>query len=179
LLQRTRQLCYKVLVVCSHGGRRQSCLHAAGWFTSHTGKLSFFLVSDLKVKCTLVQALSLCTGLTAHKGSRGINLLFLDHGTRRGEGSGSGPGRPLPRKDPVPTVQEAGWAPGPVWTDAENLAPTGIFFWSTTFIDPSVNKYNGYMRRNSIMWCVRNIILVCLIFGNCCVVSQWPLVTER
>ena len=26
----------------------------------------------------------------------------------------------------LPTVQEAGWAPGPVWTDAENLAPTGI-----------------------------------------------------
>ena len=27
----------------------------------------------------------------------------------------------------VPTiVQEAGWAPGPVWTGAENLAPTGI-----------------------------------------------------
>ena len=23
-------------------------------------------------------------------------------------------------------VQEAGWAPGPVWTDAENLAITGI-----------------------------------------------------
>jgi hypothetical protein len=25
-----------------------------------------------------------------------------------------------------PIVQEAGWAPGPVSTDAENLAPTGI-----------------------------------------------------
>jgi hypothetical protein len=35
--------------------------------------------------------------------------------------------RPLyPGKDPVPTVQEAGWAPGPVWTGAENLAPTEI-----------------------------------------------------
>jgi len=36
--------------------------------------------------------------------------------------------RPLftPWKDPVPIVQEAGWAPGPVWTGAENLAPTGI-----------------------------------------------------
>ena len=29
-------------------------------------------------------------------------------------------------KDPVPIVQEAGWAPGPVWIDVENLAPTGI-----------------------------------------------------
>jgi hypothetical protein len=35
--------------------------------------------------------------------------------------------RPLstPRKDPVPIAQEAGWAPGPVWTCAENLDPTG------------------------------------------------------
>jgi len=38
--------------------------------------------------------------------------------------------RPLfnPSKHPVPIVQEAGWAPGPVWTGAENLAPTGIRF---------------------------------------------------
>ena len=31
-----------------------------------------------------------------------------------------------PGQDPVPIVQEAGWASGLVWTDAENLAPTGI-----------------------------------------------------
>jgi hypothetical protein len=31
-----------------------------------------------------------------------------------------------PGKDPVPIVQEAEWAPGPVWMGAENLAPTGI-----------------------------------------------------
>ena len=44
-----------------------------------------------------------------------------------GEGSASRP-RPLftPGKDPVPIVQEAGWAPQLVWTGAENLAPTGI-----------------------------------------------------
>ena len=29
-------------------------------------------------------------------------------------------------KDPVPIVQEAGWALGPVWTGAENLFSTGI-----------------------------------------------------
>ena len=28
------------------------------------------------------------------------------------------PGRFTPRKDPVPIVQETGWAPGTVWTDA-------------------------------------------------------------
>ena len=31
-----------------------------------------------------------------------------------------------PGKDPVPIVQEAGWARGPVWTATEYLAPTGI-----------------------------------------------------
>jgi hypothetical protein len=31
-----------------------------------------------------------------------------------------------PGKDPVPTVQEAGLAPGTVWTGAENLTPTRI-----------------------------------------------------
>jgi len=35
--------------------------------------------------------------------------------------------RPLyPGKDPVPIVHEAGWAPGPIWTGAETLAPDGI-----------------------------------------------------
>jgi hypothetical protein len=29
-------------------------------------------------------------------------------------------------KDPVPIVEEAGWAPGTVWTGGENLAHTGI-----------------------------------------------------
>ena len=36
------------------------------------------------------------------------------------------PGRFTPGKDPIPIVQEAGWAPGPLWTSAENLAPIGI-----------------------------------------------------
>ena len=76
-----------------------------------------------QVKCPLVQALRLCTGRTAHTGSRGIALPFHDHGTRRGEGSASRPGRFTPWKDPVPIVQETGWATGPVWTGAENLAP--------------------------------------------------------
>ena len=44
-----------------------------------------------------------------------------------GEGSASRPGRFLPpEKDSVPIVQEARWTPGLVWTDAENLASTGI-----------------------------------------------------
>ena len=78
-----------------------------------------------KVKYTLVQALRLCTGRTAHRGSRGIALTFHDHGTKRGVGVTP---RLLytPGKDPVLIVQEAGRAPGPVWTGVENLATTGI-----------------------------------------------------
>ena len=81
----------------------------------------------VNVKCTLVHTLRFCTGRTAHRGSRGIALLFHGHGTRRGWGVSVTP-RPLFTlgKDAVPIVQEAGWAPGPVWTGAENLAPTGI-----------------------------------------------------
>jgi len=36
------------------------------------------------VKVTLVQALRLFTGLTAHRGSRGIALFFMTNGTRKG-----------------------------------------------------------------------------------------------
>ena len=43
-----------------------------------------------------------------------------------GGGSATRPSRFTPGKDPVSIVYEAEWAPGPVWTGAENLAPTGI-----------------------------------------------------
>jgi hypothetical protein len=48
--------------------------------TSHKQHLR----NKVKVKCTLVQELRLCTGLMAHRESRCIALLFHDHGTRRG-----------------------------------------------------------------------------------------------
>jgi len=87
----------------------------------------------VKVKCTLVQALSLCSGRTAHRGSRGITLLFLDHGTRKGWGVGvvrsrrHAPAALYPRERSG-THCTGGWmGPGPVWTGAENLAPTGIW----------------------------------------------------
>ena len=52
---------------------------------------------------------------------------IFDLGTRRGWGVSVTPRPHLnPGKDLIPIVQEAGWASGPVWTGAENLAPTGI-----------------------------------------------------
>jgi hypothetical protein len=61
-----------------------------------------------KVKCTVVQALKLCTGHTAHRESRGIALPFHDHGIRIGEGLASRSGRSLPRKRPG-THCAVGW----------------------------------------------------------------------
>ena len=61
------------------------------------------------VKCTVVQALRLCTGRMAQRGSRGIALLFLDHETRRGEGSASRPDRYLaPGKARYPLYRRLG-----------------------------------------------------------------------
>ena len=82
------------------------------------------LPSVLPLSWPLVRALRLCTGRTAHRGIRGIALHFHDHGTRRGWGV-SVTTRPIftPGKHTVPIVQKAGWAPGPVWIDGENLAP--------------------------------------------------------
>ena len=71
----------------------------------------------VKVKFTLEQATK------AQRESRGISTLPLTSVLTGvdGERHAQAPG-----KDPVPIVQEAGWAPGPVWTGAENLTPTGI-----------------------------------------------------
>jgi hypothetical protein len=63
-----------------------------------------------------------------------------------GEGSASRPGRSLPPgKDSVPIAQEAGWAPGPVWTGAENLAPPPGFHLRT--VDPVASCYTDWATR--------------------------------
>ena len=54
--------------------------------------------------------------------SRGIALLFVKLGTRWRWVVNSTP------RTALTILQEPRWAPGPVWTGAENLAPTGIFF---------------------------------------------------
>ena len=103
-------------------------IHRSLRFTHHKKTVTMTSPAEGKrVKSTLVQALRLCTGRTAHRGSRGIALLFIDHGTRRGWGVNPTPRQLFtPGREPVPIVQEAGWPAGPVWTGAENLAPTGI-----------------------------------------------------
>jgi len=73
--------------------------------------LSTVLVMLVKVKCSRYRP------SVARRVGRGIALLFHDHDTRRGWVVSSTP-RPhfTPGKDPVPILQEAVWAPEPVWT---------------------------------------------------------------
>jgi hypothetical protein len=49
-----------------------------------------------------------------------------------------------PGKDLVPIVQEAGWAPGPVWTGAENLTPLGF---DPRTVQPVASRYTDYATR--------------------------------
>ena len=61
----------------------------------------------------------------ALRDNRGIVLLYFNLGTRRDEGSSSRPGR-TPQKDPVPIVQEAGFAPRASLDRCGKPPPTGI-----------------------------------------------------
>ena len=57
----------------------------------------------------------------AQRLGRGIALLFHDRGSRKGWVVSSTPWPHFtPGKDPVPIVQEPGWAPGPVWTGGKS-----------------------------------------------------------
>jgi hypothetical protein len=97
--------------------------------------VDIWCVADRNYHCQNIQSESdLCYSLhkekvkwsryrpgVAQRVGRGLAVLFHDHGTRRGWVVSSTP-RPhfTPGKDPVPILQEAGWAPGPVWTDGKS-----------------------------------------------------------
>ena len=72
-------------------------------------------------RCLLVR----CSA--SRKRNRGIAVPIIDLGVRRGWVV-TGTSRPLYPRDTVtvPIAKEAAWVPGPGWTGADNLAPTGI-----------------------------------------------------
>ena len=86
--------------------------------------------------------------VVAQRVGRVIALLFHDSNTRRGWVVSSTPRLHFtPERDPVPIVQEAGWAPGLVWT-AENLAPR---WFHPRPSSPSQSLYQlSYLAH---MWC--------------------------
>ena len=75
---------------------------------------------------------------------RGIALLFHDRSARRGWVVSSTP-RPhfTPGKDPVSISQEAGWAPGPVWTGGKSRLHRD----SILDLQPVVNRYTDWDTR--------------------------------
>jgi len=84
------------------------------------------------------------SGLTQRVG-RGLALLFHDRGTRRGWVVSNTPWPHFTSgKDPLPILEEAGWAPGPVWTGAKNLVPTGI---RSRTVQPVVSCYTDWANR--------------------------------
>ena len=101
---------------------------------------------QVKVTCTLVQALRLSTGRTAHRVSRGIALLFHDHGTRRGgEGSASRPGSSLPPgKTRYPLYRRLGGPRGRSGQVRKISPPPG--FDLRTF-QPVTSRYTDYATR--------------------------------
>jgi hypothetical protein len=97
------------------------------------------------LKCTLVHSLRLYTGRTAHRGSRGIALTFHYHGTRRGEGSGSRPGRSLPLgKTRYPLYRRLGGPQGLSGQLQKTSTPQA--FDPHTF-NPVASRYTDYATR--------------------------------
>jgi hypothetical protein len=85
-----------------------------------------FNITCLTNKHIGLKKISPKTHVGRRRGGEDVQLLLIhDIGTRWGEWSASRPGRVLL---PVPIVEEAGWAPEPVWTrssEEKSLASAG------------------------------------------------------
>jgi hypothetical protein len=88
----------------------------------------------VKVKVNLQQAMK------AQRGRRCRLYSFFNLSSRWGGWSTPRPDGFTPR-NPVPVLQEAGWASGPVWTGAENLFPPPGF--DPRIPQPVASRYTG------------------------------------
>jgi hypothetical protein len=82
------------------------------------------------------------------------------------------PGRfTLRERDPVPIVPEAGWAPGPVWTAAENLVPTGI----RSPVRPARSESLYRLSYRGPIFLLLLLLLLLLLFYFCFIFLIWCL----
>ena len=98
----------------------------------------------------------------------GVALLFQDRGTRRGWVVSS-TSRPhfTPGKDPVPILQEAGWAPRQVWTGGKSR-PHRDFCCCDSFYCPFTMLHGSYspfyfawmVRVFGLVWSVLIVVYV-------------------
>ena len=103
------------------------------------------LYKYVKVKVTLVQALRLCTGRTAHSGSRGTTL-------EGGEGSSSRPGRSLPLgKTRYPLYRRLGGPQGRSGQVRKISPPPGF---DPRTVQPVASRYTDYATRHTLIACV-------------------------
>ena len=119
----------------------------------------------------------------AQRVGRGIALLFHDRGTRRGWVVSSTPRTHFtPGKDPVPILQETGWAPGPVWTGGKSRPHRDSI---TDRPAHSQSLYRlSYPAQKSMLYCIINKVSLlyvhvlhwCLEFYNTSFV--WHHLTE-
>jgi len=105
----------------------------------------------------------------AERVGRGIALLFHDCSTRRGWVVSSTP-RPhfTPGKDPVPILQEAGWAPGPVWTGGKSR-PNRDSIPGRPARSQSLYRqsYPAHKNTRGKVPSIPSLYLTCLLYGRC------------
>ena len=107
------------------------------------------IILKYKVKCTRIQVLRLCTGRTAHMGSRGVALPFHDLGTRRGEVSESLPGHSLPPgKTRYPLYRRLGGPQGRS-EQLRKISPSPVFDPQT--VQPVASRYTEYATRPTLI----------------------------
>ena len=96
-----------------------------------------------KKKFTLKQATK------AQRGSNVYLYTFFNLGAIWGGWSTPRPSSFIPGNDPVPIIQEVGWAPASVRTGAENFAPTGFRSLDHSARSESLNRlsYRGPQHR--------------------------------
>lgn len=87
------------------------------------------------------------------------------------EGTGllvSRPGHFAPGKDPIPIVQEVGWASVPVWTGMENFVFTGIRYPDRPVLSESLyrRRYPGRQYANPLF--IRHLLFAI----SCCLVCN-------
>jgi len=136
----------------------------------------------MKIKFTLEQPMK------AQRRGRGIALVFLNLGAKWRCLVNTTP-RPIYPwvRDPVPIVQKTGWAPGPVWTGAENLTSACIQSPDRPACSQSLYqlRYPGpvnlvpylYHWLTSSNW--RQVSTLLLSYSSICIMTSFIMCTDQ